>query len=308
MRKNHGARRGRALVLRPLPAANVSAERHFPRHRRRVIPTLLIDEADSFLKDNEELRGVLNSGHRRGRRGAAHRCRRRRFRGAFVLDLRRLCDRIDRSSFPATLADRSVLDRADSAEARRAITRSGSTGSSTSSSWRASRPLDEGQPRGHRRHRAEMPAGLYNRAADNWRPLLAIATVAGGDWLARGQRPRSPEPGPTSTRCPGWSFCSATSATCSTGSSATRTGLPRPPDREAVRDRPAALGEYGKSGKPRRRTSSPACSSRSASCRRKVRIGTETPSGYFRHQFNEAWERFLSPEGKFKPRHREQTR
>ena len=26
-------------------------------------PTLLIDEADSFLKDNEEMRGILNSGH-----------------------------------------------------------------------------------------------------------------------------------------------------------------------------------------------------------------------------------------------------
>jgi hypothetical protein len=29
-------------------------------------PGLLIDEADKFLRDNEELRGVLNSGHRRG--------------------------------------------------------------------------------------------------------------------------------------------------------------------------------------------------------------------------------------------------
>ena len=34
----------------------------------------------------------------------------------------------------------------------------------------------------------EMPAGLYNRTADNWRPLLAIATIAGGDWLARGHK------------------------------------------------------------------------------------------------------------------------
>jgi hypothetical protein len=30
------------------------------------MPTLLIDEADTFLKDNDELRGVLNTGHRRG--------------------------------------------------------------------------------------------------------------------------------------------------------------------------------------------------------------------------------------------------
>jgi hypothetical protein len=29
-------------------------------------PTLLIDEADTFLKENDELRGVLNTGHRKG--------------------------------------------------------------------------------------------------------------------------------------------------------------------------------------------------------------------------------------------------
>ena len=33
----------------------------------------------------------------------------------------------------------------------------------------------------------DMPGGIVNRAADNWRPLLAIADLAGGDWpeLAR---------------------------------------------------------------------------------------------------------------------------
>jgi putative DNA primase/helicase len=30
-----------------------------------------------------------------------------------------------------------------------------------------------------------VPANLYNRAADNWRPLLAIADVAGGEWPER---------------------------------------------------------------------------------------------------------------------------
>jgi hypothetical protein len=53
------------LVLRPLPAANVTSSAIF-----RVIeghcPTLLVDEADTFLYDNDELRGVLNSGHRKG--------------------------------------------------------------------------------------------------------------------------------------------------------------------------------------------------------------------------------------------------
>src|SRR6185295_13807346 len=31
----------------------------------------------------------------------------------------------------------------------------------------------------------EIPDGIINRAADNWRPLLAIADVAGDPWPAR---------------------------------------------------------------------------------------------------------------------------
>ena len=36
-----------------------------------------------------------------------------------------------------------------------------------------------------RRSDPAVPPNLYNRAADNWRPLLAIADVAGGDWPER---------------------------------------------------------------------------------------------------------------------------
>ena len=53
------------LVWRPLPASNVTPAAVF-RAVDAASPTLLIDEADSFLKDNHELRGILNSGHCRG--------------------------------------------------------------------------------------------------------------------------------------------------------------------------------------------------------------------------------------------------
>lgn len=43
-------------------ASNISNAAMF-RYIEDERPTLLIDEADSFLKDNEEMRGVLNSGH-----------------------------------------------------------------------------------------------------------------------------------------------------------------------------------------------------------------------------------------------------
>jgi hypothetical protein len=31
----------------------------------------------------------------------------------------------------------------------------------------------------------KMPEGAFNRIADNWRPLFAIAEIAGGDWPQR---------------------------------------------------------------------------------------------------------------------------
>ena len=53
-----------ALVPRRLFAANVTGAVLF-RTIEKYRPILLIDEADSFIKNNDELRGVLNSGHTR---------------------------------------------------------------------------------------------------------------------------------------------------------------------------------------------------------------------------------------------------
>ena len=50
------------LTPRSELASNISASALF-RYVEDLRPTLLIDEADSFMKDNEEMRGILNSGH-----------------------------------------------------------------------------------------------------------------------------------------------------------------------------------------------------------------------------------------------------
>ncbi len=53
------------VTRRPLPTASVTPAAVF-RVIEKARPTLLIDEADTFLKnDNVELRGILNSSHRR---------------------------------------------------------------------------------------------------------------------------------------------------------------------------------------------------------------------------------------------------
>src|SRR5207237_1547401 len=170
------------LVVRPLLAGNVSAASVF-----RVVevarPTLLVDEADTFLPGNEELRGVLNSGHRRG--------------GSVIRVVGEAMEVREFSTFapaaiamignlPGTLADRSVSimlkrKRADEPVESFRYDRTDELDrlARMCARWASDNlgQLREADP--------EVPANLYNRAADNWRPLLAIADAAGGVWPAR---------------------------------------------------------------------------------------------------------------------------
>jgi len=170
------------LVPRPLLVANVTAAAVF-RTIEKARPTLLIDEADTFLAGREELRGVLNSGHRRD--GNVVRCvgddaEPRQFSTwspAAVAAIGRL---------PATLEDRSLVVhlrrrrqdepaaplRHDRTEGLTELARKAARfARDTSASLAAADP--------------EMPPGLFNRTADNWRPLLAVADIAAGEWPAR---------------------------------------------------------------------------------------------------------------------------
>ena len=173
------------VAWRPLPTSNISPPAVF-RSIEKWCPTLLVDEADTFLGDNEELRGVLNSGHTRD--------------AAFVLRcvgedfepqrFQTFCPKVLAmiGKLPDTLQDRSIMvemrrrlpvDKVDKLrdaepghfdELRRKIVR-----------WAADHFEDM------RRARPEIPKSLNDRAADNWEPLLAIAEAAGGKWpeLAR---------------------------------------------------------------------------------------------------------------------------
>jgi hypothetical protein len=169
------------LVRRPLRTLSITPAATF-----RVVegwqPTLLIDEADTFLNDNEGLRGILD-GNRKGDTvlrtvGDDYEVRAFATYGAVAIALI--------GTLPDTLHDRSVVidlkrrllkerivpfrfDRAGHLDvlARMAVR------------WTADNAervavLDP-----------KMPKGVINRAADNWRPLAAIAAVAGGRWPAR---------------------------------------------------------------------------------------------------------------------------
>ena len=152
--------------------------------------TLLIDEVDSFKDAHEELRGILNSGHRRG--------------AAFVL--RCVGEEHEPKPFstwspmalaaigqlPDTLEDRSIIIRMRRRASTEKVERlrwSGKHGEALRTSLNA---LARGIARWVSDHREALceaepliPEGLNDRAIDNWFPLLAIAEAISGDCADR---------------------------------------------------------------------------------------------------------------------------
>jgi putative DNA primase/helicase len=172
------------VVARPLVTANVTAAAVF-RVVEKAKPTLLIDEHDSFADEKDELRGVLNSGHRKGGCvirivGDDHEPRQfATFAPVAIAAIGKL---------PETLQDRAIAIELKRRTAGEAIEQ-----------FRAERTarLDE---LARKLARWTADAGgelaavdpdmgdLFNRVADNWRPLFGIAEAAGGDWPARARQ------------------------------------------------------------------------------------------------------------------------
>ncbi len=170
------------LVPKPLKTENISVAPLF-RVVQMHAPTLLVDEVDSFLKGNEELRGLLNAGHRRGGKvfrcvGEGHEVRGFNVSAPVVL--------AGIGQLPPTLHDRSIgisLVRAKPGEVSARFdsrhTEREAELCRKLARWIAdNRTIIEACDPG-------LPAGCHNRTADNWRPLFAIAEAAGGSWPER---------------------------------------------------------------------------------------------------------------------------
>ena len=176
------------IASRALPTSNITASAIF-RVVDKYHPTLVIDEVDSFLAGNEEMRGILNAGHTRPT--------------AFVIRNVAVGDGFEPTQFsvwcpkvvagigklPGTLEDRSIVVSARRRTRGERVER-----------LRQDR-LDELEPLPRRCRRwaddnvaalgtadPSVPDLSSDRAADNWRPLLAIADAAGGEWPERARR------------------------------------------------------------------------------------------------------------------------
>lgn len=171
-----------ALTPNAILTSNVTAPALF-RLVDKYSPTLLVDEADTFLRSQEQMRGILNSGHRRssativridaGREPRPYRTWSPKVIGCI-------------GDLPNTLADRSVVVRLQRKRREDVVERLQLKGLEwlrqlrSRAAWWARKHLEE-----LRSADPEMPAQLHDRAADNWRALFAIADAAGGPWPAR---------------------------------------------------------------------------------------------------------------------------
>ena len=171
-----------SLVPRPLRTESLTAPvlfRLVDQHQ----PTLLLDEVDTYLTQAEELRGLLNAGHKRG--ACAYRCEGdgnavRSFKAFAPAALAGI------GPLPGTLADRSIAILLLPAQPGQVSARLHESylEIETVLCSKLARWTQDNFP-ALKRCKPAMPATAFNRLADNWRPLFAIAEIAGGDWPQR---------------------------------------------------------------------------------------------------------------------------
>jgi len=148
-------------------------------------PTILADECDKWLFTNEELVGLVQSGHEKG--GTVMRCEGdsnelREFGcyAPFVLAAI--------GTLPSQLHSRSIRIRLERARKEEIKERSLFDFEHVEYETELNRKLARWVADNRERIALcdpKLPEHLFNRIEDNWRPLFKIAEIAGGDWPRR---------------------------------------------------------------------------------------------------------------------------
>jgi Protein of unknown function (DUF3631) len=181
-------------VLRPLCARSIDTDGMTPAALVRTVdverPTLLLDETDSSFNGSKELaealRGILNSGFRA--RGNFRKCvgeganvtvrSYSTFGAKAIAGIGQLPDTVADRSIPVRLRRRAPGERIEEffeeeweEDAKPIANGLAGALASKRDKLASARPI--------------RPDGISDRAKDAWKPLLAIADLAGGEWPAR---------------------------------------------------------------------------------------------------------------------------
>ncbi len=184
----------RALVPRPLGADGLSEAALF-RTTAQHFPTLLLDEGDAWLRDNEAMRGLLNSGFSRAGQviRVVEEADGNGGRALVPRAFSTFCPVVlaGIGNMPATVEDRSIRGRLERKPAGRKVQRVRQRDlmkvrqkiGPHLAAWAddLARALSDGvSPQA-------IPAVLGDRDADNWEPLFAVAALAGEGWPERAE-------------------------------------------------------------------------------------------------------------------------
>jgi putative DNA primase/helicase len=284
------------VVRRPKRAGSISPSALF-RVAEQFQPTILLDETEKYVDHGSDLHALLNEGHAKGGtvlRVLGDKWELREFSMFGAVAFAR------NGGLPDDLEQRSIViemqrRRSDEPLSELREDRSGSLRNTARmcARWADDCDLADYDP--------EM-GELINRVADNWRPLFAIADAIGSDWpmrvreAAKALSPRESESiGPmllldikaafnsrNTDRLFSAEVCEALAA---------MEGRPWP-DWKGKQLTPNQLARLLRSF---------------GVTPENVRAGSKVLKGYFRHQFEALWERYLSFQGTTEPLQRYNT-
>ena len=173
------------MTYRPLLASNASVSALF-RGVEIWKPTILVDEADTFFRDNIELHGMFNAGHERGSSFLRSEAVGDSFEPRLfnVFSAKALAGVRLEKHLPLTTLSRGIMFNLRRKLPTESVTRlrHAATDKFTKIVEKLARfSLDYSDQ--VKQARLALPEALSDRDQDNWDALLAIAALAGGDWL-----------------------------------------------------------------------------------------------------------------------------
>jgi hypothetical protein len=285
------------LVARPWKTGGITAA-VLTRKVDALTPTLLLDETDQAFKRDKEygaaIQGVLNEGYRK--RGVYSLCIPTKGGGWDFADLKVFSPKAFAGigKLPDTIASRSIPIRLKRRTASEQVEEK-----YEEELWERAEPFHEAL-RSWAEHNLEtlrwarpsVPEKLQNRTAEVWRPLFAIADLAGGAW-------------PTGARRAALALSAGEREDVSLGvqllADIERIFAERKADKLSsatlIEDLVAIEGspwaEYGKNDKPLSKTGLARLLKHFEIKPGGVRLGDTTPKGYKREQFEDAFARYV---------------
>jgi putative DNA primase/helicase len=268
----------------------------------KYCPTLLLDEVDTYLPAHEEMRGLLNAGHKRN--SIAIRCDGenndiRVFRAFAPVVLAGI------GSLPGTLHDRSLLIPLVRAKPNEVVQRFDSRKTTFETELKSklirwagdhTEELNNSDP--------VMPESAHNRLADNWRPLFAIAQAVGGSWrekVSRSFEHLNSDAQADEAQGIGTTLLADIKDLFEETGSRKLFSAAITERLIEIEGRPWA--EYGRAQKPISKNQLARLLSKFNIKSKSIRIGTDTGKGYHLDDFAESFERFLPSQESSANRH-----